>query len=68
MGLREVNRTWRSLFHFPDAVIGGIGFFALAIGLLSQGQRRGLQPVYVLSDSWYAAAELMNLLQGWDWQ
>jgi hypothetical protein len=36
----------------------------LAMGLLSQVRRRGLQPAYVLSDSWYAAAQILNLLDG----
>ena len=36
--------------------------------MLRQARRRGLQPAYILCDSWYAAAEIMNLLDGWDWQ
>ena len=28
----------------------------------------GLQPAYVLCDSWYAAAQILNLLEGWGWQ
>jgi putative transposase len=39
----------------------------LAIGLLRQARRRGLQPAYVLADSWYAAAQILNLLDGWGW-
>ena len=38
----------------------------LASGLLSQARRRGLQPAYVLADSWYAAAQLLNLLEDVD--
>jgi hypothetical protein len=51
-------RIWRK---------GGPSKVALAIGLLSQAQRRGLQPAYVLCESWYAAAEIMNLLHGGGW-
>lgn len=51
-------RIWRK---------GGPSKVELAIGLLRQARRRGLQPAYVLSDSWYAAAEIMNLLDGWGW-
>jgi putative transposase len=51
-------RIWRK---------GGPSKVALAIGLLRQAQRHGLQPAYVLCDSWYAAAEVMNLLDGWGW-
>ena len=46
---------------------GGPSQVELAIGLLRQARRRGLQPAYVLYDSWYAAAEIMNLLDGWGW-
>jgi putative transposase len=51
-------RIWRK---------GGPSKVELAIGLLRQARRRGLQPAYVLCDSWYAAAEIMNLLNGWGW-
>src|SRR4029453_5616897 len=44
-------RIWRK---------GGPSKVALALGLLSQARRRGLQPAYVLADSWYAAAEILN--------
>jgi hypothetical protein len=44
---------------------GGPSKVGLAIGLLRQARRRGLQPAYALCDSWYAAAEIMNLLDGW---
>ena len=47
---------------------GGPSKVALAIGLLSQAQRWGLQPAYVLFDSWYAAAQILNLLDRWGWQ
>ena len=40
-------RIWRK---------GGPSKVELAIGLLRQARRRGLQPAYVLCDSWYAAA------------
>jgi hypothetical protein len=51
-------RVWRK---------GGPSKVELAIGLLRQARRRGLQPVYVLADSWYAAAQIFNLLDGWGW-
>lgn len=46
---------------------GGPSKVELAIGLLRQARRRGLQPAYVLCDSWYAAAQMLNLLDGWGW-
>ena len=52
-------RIWRS--EGPSKV-------ELALGLLRQARRRGLQPAYVLCDSWYAAAQILNLLDGWGWQ
>jgi hypothetical protein len=52
-------RIWRK---------GGPSKVELAIGLLRQARRRGLQPAYVLCDSWYAAAQILNLLDGWGWQ
>jgi len=52
-------RIWRK---------GGPSKVELAIGLLSQARRRGLQPAYVLADSWYAAARILNLLDGWGWR
>lgn len=36
--------------------------------MLSQARRRGLQPAYVVWESWYAAAEILNLLDSWGWQ
>jgi putative transposase len=51
-------RIWRK---------GGPSKVELAIGLLSQAQCRGLQPAYILFDSWYAAAQILNLLDGWGW-
>lgn len=52
-------RLWRK---------GGPSKVALAIGLLSQAQRWGLQPAYILFDSWYAAAQILNLLDHWEWK
>jgi len=52
-------RVWRK---------GGPSKVELAGGLLSQAQRRGLPPAYVLADSWYAAAQILNLLDGWGWR
>ncbi len=37
----------------------------LALSLLHQARHRELQPTYVLCDSWYAAAQVLNLLEGW---
>jgi putative transposase len=52
-------RLWRK---------GGPSKVELAIGLLSQAQRWELQPAYILFDSWYAAAQILNLLDRWGWQ
>jgi putative transposase len=52
-------RIWRK---------GGPSKGELAIGLLRQARRRGLQPAYVLADSWYAAAQILNLLDRWGWR
>jgi putative transposase len=52
-------RLWRK---------GGPSKIEWAIGLLSQAQRWGLQPAYILCDSWYAAAQLLNLLDRWGWK
>jgi DDE superfamily endonuclease len=46
---------------------GGPSKVELAISLLSQAHRWGLQPTYILFDSWYAAAQILNLLNGWSW-
>jgi hypothetical protein len=40
----------------------------LAIGLLNQARRYGLTPQYVLFDSWYGAARILNLLESWGWK
>ena len=52
-------RLWRK---------GGPSKVELAIGLLSQTHRRGLQPAYILFDSWYAAAQILNILDRWGWK
>jgi putative transposase len=52
-------RLWRK---------GGPAKIELARGWLSQARRRGLQPAYVLSESWYAAAQLLKLGDGWGWR
>lgn len=52
-------RLWRK---------GGPSKVELAIGLLGQAQRLGLQPAYVLADSWYAAAQILNQLESWGWR
>ena len=51
-------RLWRK---------GGPSKVELAISLLGQAHRWGLQPAYTLFDSWYAAAQILNLLdrRGW---
>ena len=49
-------RLWRK---------GGPSKIELAIGLLSQAQRWGLQPAYILFDSWSAAAQILTLLDSW---
>jgi hypothetical protein len=48
-------RLWRK---------GGPAKVELASGLLRPARRRGLQPAYILCESWSAAAEIMNLLEG----
>lgn len=62
------NGTWKVPVGIRLWRKGGPSKVELAIGLLSQARQRGLQPAYVLCDSWYAAAEIMNLLHGWGWQ
>jgi len=52
-------RLWRK---------GGRSKVALALGLLSQAHRWGLQPAYILFASWYAAAQILNLLDRWGWK
>jgi len=49
-------RLWRK---------GGPSKVELAVGLLRHARRQGLQPAYVLADSWYAAAQILNLFDGW---
>jgi len=61
------NGKWKGPLGMRSWRKGGPAKVALAIGLLRQARRRGLQPAYVLSESWYAAAEIMNLLDGWGW-
>jgi hypothetical protein len=51
-------RVWRK---------GGPAKVEVAMGVLRQARRRGLQPAYVLADSWYGAAQIFNLLAGWGW-
>jgi DDE superfamily endonuclease len=52
-------RLWRK---------GGPSKVEVAIELLRQARRRGLQPAYILFDSWDAAAQILTLLDGWGWQ
>jgi hypothetical protein len=52
-------RIWRK---------GGKSKLKLAEELLCEARRRGLTPVYVLFDSWYAGESLLNLLAFFGWQ
>jgi hypothetical protein len=52
-------RLWRK---------GGPSKIELAISLLSQAQRWGLEPAYIFFASWYAAAQLLNRLDRWGWK
>jgi putative transposase len=52
-------RLWRK---------GGPSKVELASGLLSQAHRWGVQPACILFDSWYAAAQILNLLDRWGWR
>jgi len=47
---------------------GGRSKVELAVGLLCQAQRRGIRPQYALFDRWYAAAQILNLLDAWGWK
>jgi hypothetical protein len=47
---------------------GGKSKVALAEELLRAAHARGVAPKYVLFDSWYAAAMLLNLLEGLGWK
>jgi hypothetical protein len=40
----------------------------LAEELLSEAKRGGMKPEYVLFDSWYTAATLLNLIEGFGWK
>jgi hypothetical protein len=62
------NGKWKVPVGIRIWCKGGPSKVELAIGLLRQARRRGLQPAYVLCDSWYGAAEIMNLLDRWGWQ
>jgi putative transposase len=47
---------------------GGKSKVKLAGELFCEARRRGLTPMYVLFDSWYAAESLLNLLSSFGWQ
>lgn len=47
---------------------GGKSKVALAEEMLREAHARGIKPKYVLFDSWYAAATLLNLLDGFGWK
>jgi hypothetical protein len=47
---------------------GGSSKVELAEQLLREAERRGMRPEYVLFDSWYAAANLLHLLDGLGWK
>jgi hypothetical protein len=51
-------RLWRT---------GGQSKVALAAELLCEARERGIAPTYVLFDSWYTSATLLNLLDGFGW-
>jgi putative transposase len=52
-------RIWRP--RGPSKIV-------LAEQLLREAHRRGLSPAYVLFDSWYATASLLNLLENQGWK
>lgn len=52
-------RLWRK---------GGASKVELAAQLLREAGRRGICPEYVLFDSWYAAGQLLHLLDGLGWK
>lgn len=52
-------RLWRK---------GSYSKVELAAHLLREAERRGIKPQYVLFDSWYAAASLLHLLEGFGWK
>ena len=47
---------------------GGKSKVKLAEEMLWEAQRRGLNPIYVLFDSWYGGESLLNLLDRLDWK
>ena len=47
---------------------GGRSKVALAEEMLREARGRGIAPKYVLFDSWYASAALLNLLDGFGWK
>lgn len=47
---------------------GGKSKLKLAEEMLWESRRRGITPMYVLFDAWYAGASLLNLLESFGWQ
>ena len=47
---------------------GGKSKLKLAEELLWEARRRGVTPMYVLFDAWYAGESLLNLLESFGWQ
>lgn len=47
---------------------GGKSKVELAAELLCQSYRRGISPEFVLFDSWYSAASLLELIDGFGWR
>lgn len=47
---------------------GGKSKLKLAEEMLCEARRRGITPIYVLFDSWYSGASLLNLLAHFGWQ
>jgi hypothetical protein len=47
---------------------GGKSKLKLAEEMLREARRRGLNPAFVLFDSWYSGESLLNLLASFDWK
>lgn len=47
---------------------GGRSKLKLAEDLCREAQRRGINPLFVLFDSWYSGSELLNLLDSFGWR
>lgn len=47
---------------------GGKSKLKLAEEMITESYRRGINPVFVLFDSWYSGESLLNLIDGFGWQ